>query len=201
MYYPFLWRITKGQLLIIKRRWWRWLSNARQICSQGLKLGKHVHQKLTMSHWTVMTVSKSRQMLETSEAKGGGAVVAVGSTNASVAESPIEGGRGGGGGATPEEEESTLGRLELARIWAALCLRKVAPIGAIICTGSEAGKDSNPKCSKILWIKTGKKRAWAKKLLRWTSTKERMKRWGKLIGASVTSTYKNAHLSIGIVCK
>ena len=28
-----------------------------------------------------------------------------------------------------------------------------------------------------------------------------MKRWGKLIGASMTRAYKNAHLSIGIVCK
>ena len=94
-----------------------------------------------------------------------------------------------------------IGCLELARIWAALCQRKVAPIGVILCIGSKVGKDFNPKCSKNLLIKTGKKRAWAEELLQWTSTKERMKRWGKLIEASVTRAYKNAHLSKGIVCK
>ena len=36
-----------------------------------------------------------------------------------------------------------------------LCLRKVAPLGAIMCTGSEAGKSSNPKNNKIRWMKTG----------------------------------------------
>ena len=46
MYSPFLWRIAKGQSLIIKRRW---PSKACQIYLQELKLGKHVHQKLTMS--------------------------------------------------------------------------------------------------------------------------------------------------------
>ena len=38
-------------------------------------------------------------------------------------------------------------------------------------------------------------------LLLWTLTKERVKRVGKLIEASITRAYKNAHLSIGIVCK
>ena len=74
-------------------------------------------------------------------------------------------------------------------------------MGAIICTGLDARKSSNPKCNKIQWIKTGKKRVWAEELLLWTPTKNRMKRWGKLIGASVTRAYKNAHLSIGIMCK
>ena len=59
-----------------------------------------------------MTVSNIRRMLKSSEVEGGGAAVAVGSTNASAAESPVEGGRG----ATPKEEESALGRSELAHI-------------------------------------------------------------------------------------
>ena len=109
-------------------------------------------------------------MLESSEVEGGGVAAVIGSTNASIAGSPEE----GGGGAP--EEDSTLGRLELARIWRALCLRKVAPMGAIICTGSDSGKSSKPKCNKIQWIKTGKKRAWVEELLLRTSTKDRIKR-------------------------
>ena len=87
-----------------------------------------------------MTVSNIQGMLESSEVEGGGATVAVRSTNFLAVGSPKE---GGGGGATPEEG-STLGRLELA-----LYLRKVAPIGAIMCTGSKAGNSSKPKCNKI----------------------------------------------------
>ena len=49
MYSPFLWRNAKGQSHIIKRRWWRRLSKMLQICLQGTKLIKHVHQYLTMS--------------------------------------------------------------------------------------------------------------------------------------------------------
>ena len=78
----------------------------------------------------VMTVSNIRQMFESSEVEGGGTVAAATttrSTDASIEVSPVE---EGGGGATPED--STLGCLELALIQAALCLRKVAPIGAII---------------------------------------------------------------------
>ena len=98
-----------------------------------------------------MIVSNIWRMLESSEVEGGG----VRSTYSSAVESPEE---WGGGGATPkEEEDSTLGRLEPACIWAALCLRKVAPIGAIMCTGSKLGNSSKPKCNKIRWIKTGKK--------------------------------------------
>ena len=136
-------------------------------------------------------------MLESSEVKGGGAVAAVGLTNASAIESPEEGGEGGGA----LEEDSTLRRLELALIRVAFYLRKVVPIGDNIWIGSDARKSSKPKCNKIRWIKTGKKRAWAEELLLWTTTKEQMKRCGKLIKASVTRAYKNAHLSIGIVCK
>ena len=79
-------------------------------------------------------------MLESSEVKGGGVAAAVGSTYASTVGSPKE---GGGGGATLEED-STRGCLELA-----LCLRKMAPMGVIMCTGSDVGNSSNPRCNKI----------------------------------------------------
>ena len=59
-----------------------------------------------------MTVSNIRRMLESFAVKGGGAVVAVGSTNSSAVESPEE---WGGEGETLEED-STLGHLELALI-------------------------------------------------------------------------------------
>ena len=74
-------------------------------------------------------------MLESSEVEGGEAVAAVSSMNSSATGSSEE---GGGGGEGALKEGSTLGRLELARISAALCLRNVAPMGAIICTGSDA---------------------------------------------------------------
>ena len=83
-------------------------------------------------------------MLESPKVEGGGSTVAMGLTNSLVVGSPEE----GGWDATPEED-STRGCLELAFIWVALCLRKVAPIGAIMCTGSDAGKSSKPKCNKI----------------------------------------------------
>ena len=94
----------------------------------------------------VMTVSNIWQMLESSEVEGGGEAAAVRSTNSSAVGLPEEG--GGGGGATPEED-STLGRSELALIWVALCLRNVAPMGTIMCTGSEARNSSKPRCNKI----------------------------------------------------
>ena len=93
-------------------------------------------------------------MLESSEVEGRGSTTAVRSTYASAVKSPE---KGGGGGGTPEDD-LTLGRLELALIWVALCLRKVAPIRAIMWIGSDAGNSSKPKCNKIQWIKTGKKR-------------------------------------------
>ena len=101
-----------------------------------------------------MTVSNIFRMLESLEVEGGGSTAAAGSTNSSTVGSPEE----GGWDATPEKD-STRGCLELAFIWAALCLRKVAPIGAIMCTGSNAGKSFKPKCNKIRWMKTGKKRS------------------------------------------
>ena len=58
----------------------------------------------------------------------------------SVAVRSPEEGRGEGA----LKEDSTLGRLELA-----FCQRNVAPIGAIMCTSSEAGNLSKPKCNKI----------------------------------------------------
>ena len=58
-----------------------------------------------------------------------------------------------------------------------------------------------PRWNKILWIKIRKNRPWVVELLLWTSIKECMKRWGKLTEVSVTSAYKNAHLSKGIVCR
>ena len=138
--------------------------------------------------WTVITVSNIHRMSESSEVKGGGtATAATGSTDSAVVVSPIE---EGGRGATPDG--STLGCLELALIWAAIFLRKVAPIGAMIWIGSDVENSTKPRCKRIQWIKRGKNRAWAVELLLWTSIKERMKRWGKLIGALVTRAYKNA---------
>ena len=76
-----------------------------------------------------MTVSNIQRILKSSEVEGGGLAVVVGSTNASVVRSPEEEARGGGGA---PEEDSTLRRLELPLIGAAICQRKVVPIGAII---------------------------------------------------------------------
>ena len=82
-------------------------------------------------------------MFESSEVEGGGTSVVVasaaGSTSSSVVVSPVE--EGGGGGATLEV--STLERLELALIWVAFCLREVAPMGAMIWIGSDAGNSIN----------------------------------------------------------
>ena len=103
-------------------------------------------------------------MLESPKVEGGGSTTAVRSTYFLAMGSPEE---GGGGSATPEED-STLGRLKLAFIWVTLYLRNVAPMGAIMCTGSEAGNSSNPRCNKIRWIKTRKKRPYAVELLLWT---------------------------------
>ena len=48
--------------------------------------------------------------------------------------------------------------------------------------------------------KMGKNKPWDLALLLWTSTRERMKRVGNLIGALVMRAYKNTHPSMGIVC-
>ena len=145
--------------------------------------------------WTVMIVSSILHKEESLDEDGGGSTTAVGSIYVTTEGSPD-----GGLDAAPVED-STLGHLELAFNWAALCLRKVAPIGAMIWTGSNAGKSSKPKSKRILWIKTKKKRPWDFALLLWTSTRELMKREGKLVGASVTRAHKNAHLLMGIVCR
>ena len=144
--------------------------------------------------WMVMTVSNIWRMPESSKVEGGGEAAAVGSTYASVEGSLVEEGEGGA-----TLEDSTLGHLELALIWAALCLRKVALIGAIIWTGSNAGNSSNPRCNKILCMKIGKNNPCLVELLLWTLTKDQIKRWGKFIEVSITRAYKNAHLSKGMV--
>ena len=122
--------------------------------------------------------------------EGGGPTAAVGSTYSSAVGSLEVRGLD----ASPMED-STLERLELAFNWAALCLRNVAPIRAMIWISSDAGKSSKPKSKRILWIKTGKKRQWDFALLLWTSTSDLIKRVWKLIGALVTKTYKNAPLN------
>ena len=73
-------------------------------------------------------------------------------------------------------------------------------MGAMICTGLDVGKSSKPKSNKILWMKTGKNEPCDFALLLWTSTREWMKKVGKLIEVSMMRAYKNAHLSIGMVC-
>ena len=80
-------------------------------------------------------------MSKSSDVEGGGTSLAAasvaGSIGSSAVVSPV---KEGGGGATPKG--STLGCLKLAFILATLCLRKVAPMGAIIWTGSDAGNST-----------------------------------------------------------
>ena len=147
--------------------------------------------------WTVMIVSNVRRMSKSSKVEDGGTTptaAPTGSTDASPEVVPIE-----GGGVVPEG--STQRHLEFSLIWAALYLRQVVPMGAIMCTGSEAGKSSKPKNKKNLWMKTGWKRLEAVEELLRTLFKERRNWWGKLIGSSVTRAYKNAHRSKGMVCR
>ena len=82
---------------------------------------------------------------EKDDVDSGGSTAAVGSIKSSTVGSLEEGALD----ASPVED-STQGRLELAFNWATLCLRNVAPIGAMIRTGSNAGKSSKPKSNKIL---------------------------------------------------
>ena len=77
--------------------------------------------------------------------KGGRSTVVMGSTKSSVVGSP----EGATQDASPVED-STQGRLELAFNYVSLCIRKVAPIGAMICIGSDAGKSFKPKSKRIL---------------------------------------------------
>ena len=96
--------------------------------------------------WTVITVSSIlRKEAPLKEEVSGGLTVAMGSTYSLAIGSPEV----GGWDAAPVED-STQGRLELTLIWATLCLRKVALMGAIITIGSDAGKSSKPRYNKIL---------------------------------------------------
>ena len=169
-----------------------------QISSQSTDFIKHVHQKLTMSrlngHDSLQRTSNVKIIQSKWWRNNSSRSIINVKADASPEVVPVaEGGRG----AVPEG--STLGRLELGLNWAAFCLRKVAPMWATIWIDVEAGKSSNPKRNKIRWMKTGKKRAWLVEALLWTLFKEQRNRWGKLIGASVTRAYKNAHRSRGMV--
>ena len=89
--------------------------------------------------WMVKTWSNIRQMSESFEVVGRGTLAPT-TPDTSVVSVPVE---EGGGGTTPDD--APLGRVGPTLKWAALCLRKVAPIGAIIWTGSPAGKSSRPR--------------------------------------------------------
>ena len=104
-----------------------------------------------------MTASNVRRKSKTSEADGGGTATVAASTGSTDASTEVVLVAEGGGGAVPKG--STLGRLKLDLNWAALYLRNVALMGATMCIGSEVGKSSKPKNNKILWMKTGWKRA------------------------------------------
>ena len=94
-------------------------------------------------------VSSIVRIDEEDDVDGGGSTAVVGSANCLVEGSPEEGPLD----ASPIED-STQGRLELA--FAALCLRNVAPIWAMIWIGSDAGKSSKPKSNRIYEWKPGK---------------------------------------------
>ena len=95
-------------------------------------------------------------MSELSEIVGGGTSASVAAAPAASAVSaPVE---EGGGGTAPED--TPLGRVEPTLKWVALCLRKVAPMGAITWMGSPVGKSTRPRNNKILWMKIGWIRAW-----------------------------------------
>ena len=97
-------------------------------------------------------------------------------------------------------EDSTLGRLLASFLRVDLCLRKVAPKGAMICINSRGGKRSMSKCNSTLCKKTRKNKSCDLALLIYTSKIVIIKREGKQIGASVMRAYKKTHLSIEIVC-
>ena len=145
--------------------------------------------------WTVKTWSNIRQMSESSEVVGGGTLASVATApDASAVSAPVE--EGGGGTSL---EDTPLGRVEPTLKWAALCLRKVAPMRAITWTGSLVGKSSRPRNNKILWMKIGWIRLWVTTELLWTSFKEWRNRWGKLINTPKTKAYKNTQHSSRMV--
>ena len=170
MYSHFLWRNAKGHYTSSKGRGGGDCLKCYKFACKEWSSSSMSTKSWPWAAWMVMTVSNIRQMLESSEVEVGGTVASVARLTGSLAVvAPVE---EGGGGVTLEG--STLGCLELALIWVALCLRKVAPMGDMIWTGSDAGNSTNPRCKRIWWIKIGKKRAWAVELLLWTSIKERM---------------------------
>ena len=118
--------------------------------------------------WMVKTWSNVRWMFESSEVVGGGtSTSAIAALDASAVSAPVE---EGGEGTTLDD--APLGRVRPTLKWAALYLRKVEPMGAMIWMGSSAGKSSRPRNNKILWMKIGWIRAWATAKLLWTSFKE-----------------------------
>ena len=200
MYSPLLWRNAKGQLeSIIKRRWRRRTSKMRQIYSQSTELIKHVHQNLNMSclngHDRLQCTTNVK-VIQSRWWKNSTSTSTNRISRRLTRSSTCRRRRGCG---TRRLNSRAFRALSL--IWAALCLRKVAPMGAIMCTGSKARKSSKPKNNKILWMKIVWKRVWAVEELLWTSFKEWRNRWGKLIGAFVTRAYRNAHRSKGMVCR
>ena len=169
------------------------LALAKSACKTATSLSKS-NKSCPWATWTMRHVSKIVCIDEEDDVDREGSTAAIGSTKSSAIRSP----EGGALDASPIED-STQGHLELAFNWAAFCLRSVAPIRAMIWIGSNAGKFSKPKSNKILWMKTEKNKPCDLALLLWTSTRERMKRVGKLIGTSVMRAYKNSHLSMGMV--
>ena len=110
---------------------------------QSIKLIKHVHQNLTMSrlnshdslqHTSNVWIIRSRRWRNISSS------IINGLLSCSIT---CRRRRRRKGGVTPES--STLGRLELAFIWAALYLRKVAPMGAMIWTNSDSGNSTKQR--------------------------------------------------------
>ena len=144
MYSLFLWWNAKGQLeTIIKRRWWRRTSKRHQICSQSMELIKHVHQNLTMSRMnghdslqrtTNVKVIQSRWWRNSNSSTNRISRRFTGSSTCRR-----------GRGTVPEG--STLGCLELPLIWATLCLRNVAPMGATV-------RDCAPDPFLWCWVKS-----------------------------------------------
>ena len=86
-------------------------------------------------------------MSKSSEVNGGGTTATTPPTRSADASPKVVPVEEGGGAVL---EGSTRGHLELSLIWATLCLRKVAPMGAIMCMGSKVWKSSKPKNKKIL---------------------------------------------------
>ena len=130
-------------------------------------------------------------MSESSEVVSGGTSASVvAAPDASTVSALVE---EEGGGTTPDDAPLECKGPTLK--WVALCLRKVAPMRAMIWTGSPAVKSSRSRNNKILWMKIGWIRAWATVELLWISFKERRNRWGKLMDAPETKAYKKTHIA------